>query len=333
MPIARRELLGLGAAAALSLVVAGCGGVDERGALLHRPPARTSPLRIPARPLGTSFVGCPPAGNLYYGASLPDSRSLPDWESSLGTTLALHRSYFTPGPDVTAQLVVRCRDDLAHHRLPHVSIKPPGTWLDVAVGRDNPWLTDLLRQLRQESAPIFLTLHHEPENDAGAPGMQAQDYVGMQRHAIALAADLAPNVTVVPVLQHWTFDPLNRNMDPSVWIVREAAVLGVDVYNPWSPTNGRPWRSFGSKVDEVAGWFGDTPIAIGEYGCREDPQNPGIASEWLREAADYARSHNVVSLSYFNSAANSPEGSWELQGAAERTFAELLASVWVTRPV
>ena len=29
-------------------------------------------------------------------------------------------------------------------------------------------------------------------------------------------------------------------------------------------------------------WFGNTPLAIGEYGCREDPGVPGLAAEWLR---------------------------------------------------
>ena len=83
-------------------------------------------------------------------------------------------------------------------------------------------------------------------------------------------------------------------------------MIGLDLYNPWSPTNGKAWRSFGSKVDEVISWFGDTPLAIGEYGCREDPENPGLAAEWLRDAAEYARTHNIVSMSYFNSGVGSP---------------------------
>ena len=83
----------------------------------------------------------------------------------------------------------------------------------------------------------------------------------------------------------------------------------------------------------MIGWFGDTPLAIGEYGCREDPANPGLAAQWLRDAAQYARTHNIVSMSYFNSGVDSPEGSYALRGETERTFAELLASDWVARPV
>ena len=188
---------------------------------------------------------------MYYGASVPHHRSLPDWERELGAKLGLNRSYFTPDPNETAQLVHRCRDDLAHGRLPHVSIKAPGTWSEVAAGARDDWLTGMLRPLGEGSGPVFLTLHHEPENDAGPPGMQPSDYVAMQHRAIRTARELAPEVTIVPVLQQWTFDPARHDVDPAAWLVPEASVIGLDVYNPWSPTNGKQWRSFGNKVDEV----------------------------------------------------------------------------------
>ncbi|MCY7396864.1 MAG: hypothetical protein LH468_12085 [Nocardioides sp.] len=263
---------------------------------------------------------------------MPWDRSLTAWEQTLGSPLALNRSYFTPDLDEAAQLVQRCRDDLANARLPHVSMKAPTTWRDIADGGGDAWLASMLRPLGEDSAPVFLTLHHEPENDAGPEGMQPADYVAMQRRVIGLATDLAPQVTIVPILQHWTFDPVRTDIDPAAWMVAEASVMGLDLYNPWSPTNGNAWRSFGSKADEVLQWVGDTPIAIGEYGCRVDPRNPGLADEWMRDAAEYARAHNIVSMSYFNSDVNSPHGSWELGGETERVFTELLASDWVARP-
>lgn len=339
MPLARRQVLGLGAALAVAAVTSSCRG--ESPAPAGAPGSARSPGAAPggatpgsggAASPTSAFAGRPPAGQLYYGASILAGRSLTEWEQQLGSTLAVRRSYFTPDRNETAQLVRRCQEDLAHSRLPHVSTKLPTTWADVAAGEDGGWLPDLLDGLARTGGPVFFTLHHEPENDAGPLGMKAPDYLAMQRLAIHLAADLAPNVTVVPVIQHWTFEPLNPRGDPPAWIVREASVLGFDVYNAWSPTNGNTWRSFGERADHVVGWFGDTPIAIGEYGCQEDPSNPDLAAEWLRDAADYARSHNIVSMSYFNSGVNSPEGSVELRGGTEETFAELLASDWVARP-
>jgi len=177
-----------------------------------------------------------------------------------------------------------------------------------------------------------LSIHHEPENEAGPAGMQPEDFVAMQRRAIRLAGGTAPNVTVVPILQAWTFDPVRKDSRPGAWVVPEAEVFGLDAYNPWSPLTEAPWRSFGSRVDEALPWIGSKPIAIGEYGCRMDPAYPARTAEWLRDAAGYARTHNIVSLSYYNSRLNSPEGTFELKGEAEALFARLLKSPWVSRP-
>jgi len=155
--------------------------------------------------------------------------------------------------------------------------------------------------------------------------------VRMQRRLIRLATG-APNITVVPVLQQWTFDPLGTGFEPGAWLTDEAAVFGVDVYNPWSPDNGREWRTFGSRLDEVVPWTDGRPIAIGEYGCRIDPAHPGRAEAWLRDAVAHARTLPVVSMSYFNSRLNSRHGTWELSGNLERTFGDLLKSDWVARP-
>jgi hypothetical protein len=332
MEIARRGLLGLGAAVAISAATSSCRGQEPGTGLSARPSPSVTQLPTPTpSPVPPHLPVLPAAGTLYYGASVPHGRSVTAWEERLGSTLSLHRSYFKPDRNETAQLVRQCRDDQRHGRLPHVSIKPSWTWGDIASGVQDDWLDNLLRKLGDLSGPVLFTVHHEPENDAGGPDMRPSDYVAMQRRLLEHAADLAPLVIVAPVLQHWTFDPLRPEGDPRDWLVPEAPVMGLDVYNPWSPMNGKGWRSFGSKMDEVLGWFGDTPLVIGEYGCREDPSVPGMTAEWLHDAAEYARSHNIVSMSYFNSSVESPDGTWALSGRTEQTFADLLASDWVAR--
>ena len=332
MVIARRSVLRAGAAVAASLALSSCSASE--------PPSASTPTRppregrsTPRRPQRPTFPAHPTRGSLYFGASLPYHRSLEAWEEDLGSTLALNRSYFHPARNDAVHLVRRCRDDLARARLPHVSVKAPRSWRAVADGEADQWLASMFRPLGELGGAVLFTLHHEPENDVGAPGMFPVDFVAMQHHAIAMAAEMAPEITVVPVLQHWTFDPVRDDITPGAWMVPDAAVMGLDVYNPWSPSNGKAWRSFASKADEAMAWLGDKPVAIGEYGCRDDPNNPGLAAEWLRDAAQYAREHNIISMSYFNSDLNSPEGTWELRGTAEQAFADLLASDWVARPV
>jgi hypothetical protein len=323
MAISRREVLGLGAALTLSAAAAACVDPGSRDDAAGAGPGGAGSRVAASLP--------PLQGTMFYGASVPYHRSVPDWEERLGSVLAVHRSYFGEEPDEPAQLVAQCLGDRQVGRLPHVSIKPAGTWREVASGAYDDWLTRMFRPLGESGSPAILTVHHEPENDAGGPGMQAPDYVAMQRRAIDVAADLAPSVVVAPVLQHWTFEPLRDDVDPSAWIVPGASVFGIDVYNPWSPTNGKSWRSLGSKLDEAAPWIGDLPVVIGEYGCRNDPRDPGLGAEWLHDAADYALTHNVISMSYYNSGENAPDGPWTLTGEMESTFADLLSSDWVAR--
>lgn len=333
MEISRRgAMIGLGAFGG-AFTLASCQGAEPTiGSSTTSTPVPIDTPSASPDPTKRTFEGQPSPGTLFYGASLPYHRSLQKWERELGTTLGLHRSYFTPGPSAISNLTATCRSDLAANRVPHTSIKPPGPWAEVAAGHHDSWLAALLTPLGALGTPIFFTLHHEPENDAGTLGMQAGDYVAMQQRLLRLSADLAPSVTIAPVLQHWTFDPTRTDIDPAAWLVPEAPVAGLDVYNPWSPTNGMDWRTFGSKVDEVLDWFGQTPIVIGEYGCRDDPHNPGMAAQWLRDAAEYAQAHNIVSMSYFNSHVGAHAGTWEMSPRTERAFAELLSSDLVARP-
>jgi hypothetical protein len=52
----------------------------------------------------------------------------------------------------------------------------------------------------------------------------------------------------------------------------------------------------------------------------------------LQDAADYALTHDVISMCYYNSGEDEADGSWELTDGMESTFAALLASDWVARP-
>ena len=109
MAIARRALFGLGAAFSICAVTSSCR--DDARDTLRPTRRRTTSATRPART--PTFPGQPPVGALYYGASLPRDRSLTGWEKELGSPLSLNRSYFTPDHNEVAQLVNRCREDLA----------------------------------------------------------------------------------------------------------------------------------------------------------------------------------------------------------------------------
>lgn len=326
MPADRRSFMGLGLAGATAAFVSPVSNIPMPS---PNPPKMTPPSPPQKRDFG-GFPGMPQDGHLYYGAHLKWTRSLSSWEDDLGTSLAVNRTYFR-AEDVTG-LLSQCREDLARRRLPHVSIKPLGTWADVASGRRDQWLGRLLSGLAPLDGPVFFTVHHEPENDSGGAGMRAEDFVAMQRRIVRKARAQTSNVAVVPVQQWWTFAPMRDDVQPGRWVVPEAPIFGVDIYNPWSQTNGLEWVSFGSKLADITPWAEGRPIAVGEYGTREDPRSPGRAAQWLRDAFEHARHHDVVSLAYFNSGHGADTGTFRLSGRQHRAFESMLKSRWVARP-
>ncbi|HSS67651.1 MAG TPA: twin-arginine translocation signal domain-containing protein [Nocardioidaceae bacterium] len=257
-----------------------------------------------------------PKQALYYGAATPPDR-LARFEAHLGSQLSCYRSFFL-GSDV-GRLHQRVVGDLAAGRMPIASIKPPGPW--AATARNRPWIDSLVGPLSDVGAQVFLCVHHEPENDAANYGTPA-DYIAMQ-DAVLAAASTTPNVVVVPILGSWSFDERSKRR-PSEWNVRSAGVYGLDIYNPWSPTNGKEWIAFADKLalgeDEADG----RPMLIGEYGCRSDAAQPGRAATWLGDAFDAALDAGVVAMAYFNSDRNSPDGSWELDSETLPEFARLM---------
>jgi hypothetical protein len=316
MTITRRRLLAsMGVAGAATLF----GGAP---ATALRPGRRVS--------TAARFAGDPGLGRLYYGCSMPYYKDLAAWEDWLGRPLAAHRHYHEA--DETVRLQNKASADLTVGRLPLASTKSPGTWEDVARGSHDAWLDALLFAGKAVGGPVFLAIHHEPEDDAfTGPGMRPRHWVAMQERAIARAATRAPNVTIVPVLMQWTFDP-RSGREPSAWRVPSARVFGFDVYNSWSPTNGKRWTSFADKVDLVLPWTGGRPMVVAEYGCRADPADPERAVRWMQNAFQYALEHDIVAMTYFNSSQNSPEGGWDLEGRQAEAFRTLLARPEVARP-
>ena len=126
---------------------------------------------------------------------------------------------------------------------------------------------------------------------------------------------------------------MHTDGDPAAWLVPEASVIGLDVYNPWSPTNGKEWRSFGSKLDEVLRLVRRRP--------RRDrrvrlPRGPDRTPGSLRSGC---ATRPTTPASTTSSRCRTSTPAWTPTGRArgssagetEQTFAELLASDWVAR--
>jgi hypothetical protein len=312
--LTRRQLIGSG----VGLGALAVGGAAA--AVLSDDGGAGSGLRESPVATGTRFAGDPGQGRLFYGASLMPGLSLPALESALDHRLTLQRSYFdaTQGDALVRQVT----DDHAAARLPVVSTKLPGSWADVASGQYDDWLHGLLDRLDRTRMPLMLSLHHEPEDDAGVgPGMTPSDWVALQRRAIGAAT--GTTITILPTVMAWTFLP-QSGRDPGEWWVDDAAVMGIDCYNPWSPSNGAPWVSFEDRMAPVRGFAVGLPLVVAEYGCRTPSDDPARAATWMVEAFEYAYANDITGMSYFDSSLNSPDGSWVLDDVRTQAMRECI---------
>lgn len=283
-------------------------------------PTTSTPTATPGPTGDTScrvrFPGDPCAGGMYYGASV-EGGNPGTLEAQVGQHLTLFRSYMSASSPAS-KFVTRATADLAAGRMPLISTKVPGSWADVAAGKYDTWLLERIKGLAAVPGPVWLSLHHEPRGDG-----PAADWVAMQQHARTLIDRYAPNIALVGILNGWDF--LQKGGNPGAYnhpVGTGVDVMGFDTYNPWSPTNGSEWKSVQTAMspgDVIMSW--GYPTLVAESGVRTDPDHPGRAAQWLADFYDYGLSHGFVGLSYFDSGANSPDGTWQLSGERLTQFA------------
>jgi hypothetical protein len=258
---------------------------------------------------------------LLLGVSLAIDQAATDRDDIGGSRITMARRFYRSHQLDLMQRMVG--EDAASDIVPFVSLKTPGSWQDVADGREDPWLGKAVKILGGLDSPAYLSLHHEPENDHSGGGNTPDAWQQMHRRA-SKAAERYHQLSIVPVLMQWTFDPASAR-DPQQWLMPEFPVLGVDVYNPWRADRASTWVEFGDLVAQVRQVVPDTPILVPEFGSAVDELDPERASLWLRAAYESALSDNVAGLAWFDSEFNNDRGEIQLDDNGIAVMRELLA--------
>lgn len=312
-PMGRRGLL----TAATGLALTAC------GADLN---LESSTPSASATSTGLRFVGDPGPDRAYLGVSLATSEAAIERPELGGQRLSMVRRFYRHWQ---SQLLHQmAAQDLAADILPFVSIKTPGLWSSVASGADDRWTVRLLEGLADLDAPVWLAVHHEPENDQGSHGI-ASEWRDMQAYVARRAAQICPKVTVVPVLMAWTFSA-ESGRDPYEWLV-DTPVQGVDVYNQWEPGSVKPFLDFADLMVDVRRFVPDLPVVVPECGSVIDPEDHTSAGRWLLNAFEAAIEGDVVGLAWFNSEHNNRDGGLQLDAYAEGVLRTLVERRGVAR--
>lgn len=311
-------LLGAGAVALGSWLT---GREASSGA--NQPAADPSPDGAPSEdPESDSrFAGDPGIGRLLLGFSLAIDQVATARAQIGGDEITMSRRFYRAHQLDLMQAMVS--QDAAAGIVPFVSLKTPGSWLAAAEGRSDGWLESAISKLGGLTAPAFLSLHHEPEDNHAGGGNTPEAWVAMHRRATVIARQ-HPQVTIVPVLMQWTFDPESKR-DPQQWLIPEHPVLGVDIYNPWRTDGSRSWVEFDSLMTQVRSFVPmSTPIIVPEFGSVSDELDPMRTALWLRAAYESALRNNVAGLAWFDSKYNNKKGDLRLNGDSVLVLRELL---------
>lgn len=275
-------------------------------------PTTTTPTTPPpTTPSGAAFPGLVP-GQFYLGMSCGTECRVKEGE--LGRGYGIHRQFKKWGDWAGFAKLIQA--DQKAGRLPWISFKGPiegaAGWRAIASGAYDADLRQLAKVLKaNDDQPLFLTFHHEPNNDgAEADGVSwAGAYVRI--HDVLAQAGALENVADPPIVSDWLFDPRNRS-DPADWLtpalLRRAPFLGIDLYE------NATGESFAQRVPRVLSWlasqgYPDKMVGIGETGST-DYYSRSTAVKWMNDSLRWAAANTdkVVAVSYFNSMANSRPG-------------------------
>jgi hypothetical protein len=274
------------------------------------------------------YPGQAPPGMLVWGAAVQGNGDpVARHETPAGHPLAVRRTYFQWSQRTTGMINI-AKDDVAHSRLPWVSIKPP-SWAEMAAGQHDAEIDAMLKALQGVAGPVWLTVHHEPE---GGGGVNAPDdpagpagHVAMnERVRQRMTALGVSNVALAPILMSWTWDPASKRDPEQWWKAGIYDFVGIDHYKDAEAT------LLTATWGKVRAWAKQkgVDVAVGEWGVRGSDAAAGqLVQEWYDAAADSdsdGAGARVVGLCAFDSNLNSPSGGWELTGAQLTTFWDLL---------
>lgn len=178
------------------------------------------------------------------------------------------------------------------------------TWAHIASGAEDAWIAARADAFRAFGRPVYLSFHHEPENDVPMFG-QPSDYVAAFRHIVdVFRARGATNVTFVWTMMAWWFEDGGRVASQFYPGDGYVDVVAADGYNWYPGKTGSRWRSF-QDVMRSAYTFASArgkPFMAAEYGVQEDPAVPGRKADWFRDILRVIDAWpSLIALVYFDS--------------------------------
>lgn len=321
------------ASAALALLLTSC-GLDEPGPVTVDPPPEVPALRglsadersrRDARELSNGCEYNPrgiPACGVLLGGAYGGNQDPSDWERRADQQLGVRRTYY--GPEEAKAAATVASQDLVVGRVPWLSFKTPHSWGRMAQGAGDEWIADITRRLALIDGPVWLAIHHEPENDGAI-----EDWTAMQERLAPVVRAGAPNVAYTVILTGYqqVFGDEEFALE-NLWPDTEVDLVGFDVYERYGTTRDDERVSGLTPFEDsyfpiFAGFAEERDLAwgIAETGYADEAveDHPDV----VRRIYDGVEKNGGVVVAYFNSVLNST-ATWRLNEVKEGAFSEVL---------
>jgi hypothetical protein len=261
--------------------------------------------------------GIPGSCGTLLGSAYNSNTDPKSWESSMGQSLGIRRTYW--GGSQVDKAVAVAKADLAAGRLPWISFKLPYSWADMAAGKGDAWTRDLATKLGKLNGPVWLAFHHEPEGDG-----DIKQWTAMQARLAPIVRSTATNVAYSIVLTGWHefFGDAQYKLDNIMPKNTKIDLLGLDVYNRYgAPTNGKI-QTTRSNLDRD--YFAPTSAWASKHGMAWGVAETGYTDKsatddptWIQTTYNELKARGGVAFTYFNSNLNST-ANWALSTTAKK---------------
>ncbi|NLN61827.1 MAG: hypothetical protein GX146_03005 [Myxococcales bacterium] len=160
-------------------------------------------------------------------------------------------------------------------------------WGDIAAGKEDEQIAVTAARIAAFGRPLFLTFHHEPEDEVRDGKGTAAEFAAAFRHVHDHFAALG----VTNVVWVWNVMGFNGHQD-----LYEGGLYPGDAYVDWiayDPYNWfgcretAKWRSFEEMTEWFYEWTGqhhpEKPLMLAEFGSEEHGAETPSKADWLRE--------------------------------------------------
>jgi hypothetical protein len=254
-----------------------------------------------------------PNGGVYFGAYVgqrdSETKAQADQrvEAEIGRKLAIDHQYYKWDDAIPTSQETWARDRGTIPFLNWKAQKKDGTtisWSTIASGGQDSVINARADAIKAFGSPLYLTFHHEPEDDLGTWGSPA-DYAAAFRHVVDVFRSRGvTNVAFVWNMMNWTFDP-RSGRNPNEYYPGDGYVdlIGSDGYNWYPGKPGAPWDSFRTIFTPTNDFAvaHDKPWMVVETGVQEDPEQPGRKGQWFTDIAGVAKTWPLLkAVIYFD---------------------------------